>query len=59
MNDAEKTITAMRQLGGGFVRQLADLWCVADAANRRRLESAFAPEFFRYAELAKQTVELT
>lgn len=34
----------MRHFGGGFVKQLAEAWALADKDNSRRLEKAF-PEY--------------
>jgi hypothetical protein len=37
-------IRNMRHFGGGFVKQLAEAWALADKDNSRRLEKAF-PEY--------------
>ncbi|MGE8629484.1 hypothetical protein [Achromobacter denitrificans] len=50
---AEQAISTMQIYGGAFIKQLAQLWCVADPVNRGRLQVAFRAEFDKYAEDAK------
>lgn len=45
--DAE-AVHVMRQYGGSFVKQLAQLWLTADPINKARVAEAFQPEFDRY-----------
>lgn len=45
--DAE-AVHAMRQYGGSFVKQLAQLWLTADPINQGRVAAAFRPEFDQY-----------
>lgn len=54
MSQIERTVTAMQQLGGSFIRCIALSWQVADEQNRARLERAFAPEFRQYEALSLQ-----
>lgn len=54
MSQIERTVTAMQQLGGSFMRCIAVAWLVADAQNRARLEREFAPEFQQYEALSLQ-----
>lgn len=44
----QQTIENMKRYGGGFVSRLAELWQVADAKNRAKLEAAFGDVFERY-----------
>lgn len=41
----------MEELGGSFVRALANAWFAADENNRARLHVAFADYFERYRDL--------
>ncbi len=52
--DAE-AVHAMRQYGGEFVKQLANLWLCADPLNQARVKAAFFPEFDKYRAVAAQT----
>lgn len=45
--DAE-AVHAMRQYGGSFVKQLAQLWLTSDPINQGRVVAAFRPEFEQY-----------
>lgn len=40
-HDQWRTFLAMQRHGGGFCTALAHAWFKGDAANRRRIESAF------------------
>ena len=44
----EKTILKMQVYGGSFVRTLAELYVLADAENRAKLEKCFAEIFEKY-----------
>lgn len=44
---------AMRRYGGGFVRDLGELWRRGDPDNQKKLKSAFSEYWERYAEIAK------
>lgn len=48
-------VHAMRQYGGEFVKQLAQLWLCADPLNQARVKLAFGDYFDRYREVAAQT----
>lgn len=41
-NDQWHTFATMQRHGGGFCAALAVAWFKADAANRRRIETAFS-----------------
>lgn len=43
-----QAVHAMRQHGGAFVKQIAQLWLTADALNQARVVAAFGPEFEQY-----------
>lgn len=47
-----QAVHAMRQFGGSFVKQLAQLWLVADPLNQSRVREAFRLEFDKYREVA-------
>lgn len=49
----EQAVMAMKTYGGSFMKQLANLWTIADPVNRIRLRTAFQAEFAKYAEDAK------
>ncbi|CAB3928729.1 hypothetical protein [Achromobacter deleyi] len=43
-----EAVHVMRQYGGSFIKQLAQLWLTADPINQARVAEAFRPEFDRY-----------
>jgi hypothetical protein len=45
-------LEAMHQYGGGFVRQLAVLYRLADRGNQEKLAMTFAHYFKQYDEMA-------
>lgn len=47
------TVNAMFKFGGGFVRGIAQLWSIADLANKARIEAAFKAEFDFYLAMAR------
>ena len=54
--DAE-AVHAMRQYGGSFVKQLAQLWLCADVINQARVKREFGDFFEQYREVAAQAKE--
>jgi hypothetical protein len=49
--DYLKAASAMRVWGGSFVKQLAELYYVADGENRERLAKAFPEYWERYQRI--------
>lgn len=54
MNEHDlKTVRAMRNYGGRFVKCLAEAAMAADADNLQRIKSAFPEYWTRYEQMAK------
>ena len=53
----QQTIENMKRYGGGFASRLAELWQVADAQNRAKLEAAFGDVFDRHGSAARRARE--
>ena len=49
----EQVLSAMQTYGGGFVKQLARLYTLADPINRAKLRKCFQTEWKHYHELAE------
>jgi hypothetical protein len=56
-NTHHEILEAMTVYGGGFVRQLAVLYRLADLDNQRKLATAFENYFRQYDELATRRKE--
>lgn len=47
-----QAVHAMRLHGGSFVKQLAQLWLVADPMNQARVKESFRDKFDEYRQVA-------
>lgn len=52
-NDRIKTIAAMREFGGSFVKRLAEAWQCADEENSAKIEAAWPEYLAKYRGLAE------
>ena len=52
-----RTIEAMRQHGGSFVRALAEAWLRGDELNRQKIEAAWRETWLRYEAMAERMEE--
>ena len=43
-----RTVTAMEKHGGGFCRNLAYTWYVADPGNKLKIQSTFSEDLAKY-----------
>jgi hypothetical protein len=50
-NEKLKVIHAMKNYGGGFVKQLAYLWLLADDDNCERIEAAWPEYIAKYRQI--------
>lgn len=50
-----KTIEAMENLGGSFMRALAALYLAADPENRKRIKETWPDEWEKYSQLGLNT----
>ena len=51
-NDRIKTIAAMKEFGGSFVKRLAEAWQCADEENSAKIEAAWPEYLAKYREIA-------
>ena len=49
-----ETLEAMRQYGGGFVKQLSELCNIADRINLRKIKDTWPEYWKQYSGMAKQ-----
>jgi len=52
-NDRIKTIAAMREFGGSFVKRLAEAWQCADEDNSAKIEAAWPEYLAKYRQIAE------
>ena len=43
-----RTVAAMERHGGGFCRNLAYTWYVADSRNKRKIQDTFSEDLAKY-----------
>ena len=52
-NDRIRTIAAMREVGGSFVKRLAEAWQCADADNSAKIEATWPEYLAKYRGIAE------
>ena len=58
MTYTKQAVLMMFREGSGFTSRLADLWLVADPANRAKLEEAFASTFNKWEDRYERHLEI-